>query len=72
MDDKIAQQILETLEKILRVVSLQVAADKSLTERVVLLRAMGLDNKTIASVIGTTPETVKALASQAKSKKAKK
>jgi len=58
-DDK----IIEKLDLILKVVSLQVGADKSLTERVRLLKLAGLDNSTIAEVLNTTPATVRALGS---------
>ena len=72
MDEKTAKQILEALEKILRVVSLQVGADKSITERVNLLKLAGLDNKTIASVLNTTDATVRAISSDTKRKPKKK
>jgi hypothetical protein len=58
-DDK----ILERLDLILKVLSIQVAADKSLTERVRLLKLAGVDNKTIAEVFNTTPASVRVLAS---------
>jgi len=51
------------LELILRVLCLQVGSDKSVTERVRLLKMAGLDNRTIASVLNTTDATVRALAS---------
>ncbi len=56
-------RILEKLDLILKVVSLQVGADKSLTERVRLLKLAGLDNTTIAEVLNTTSATVRALGS---------
>lgn len=56
-------QILERLDLILKVLSIQVAADKSLTERVRLLKLAGVDNKTIAEVFNTTPASVRVLAS---------
>jgi DNA-binding NarL/FixJ family response regulator len=56
-------QILERLDLILKVLSIQVAADKSLTERVRLLKLAGIDNKTIAEVLNTTPASVSVLAS---------
>ncbi len=62
------EKILYTLEQILKVLSLQVGSDKSLTERVVLLKSIGLDNKTIALILRTTELSVRVLASQSKSK----
>ena len=62
MAKSVEEQILERLDQILRVMSLQVGAEKSITERVGLLKLAGLDNKTIAKVLGTTEATVRALA----------
>jgi len=56
-------QILERLDQILRVLALQVAADRSTTEGVWLLKLAGLDNRTIAEVLNTSPQTVRTLAS---------
>jgi DNA-binding NarL/FixJ family response regulator len=60
------EKIIDTLEKILRVLSLQVGADKSTTEKVNLLRLAGIDNKTIAKVLNTTEATVRTLSSRKK------
>ncbi len=54
-------KILEVLEKMLKVLSLQVAADKSMTERARLLKVAGLDNSTIASVLNTTTKSISTL-----------
>lgn len=62
------EKILDTLDKILRVLSLEVGSDKSITERVRLLKLAGIDNKTIAEVLNTSQEAVRALFSQAKKK----
>jgi DNA-binding CsgD family transcriptional regulator len=53
--------ILDKLDTILKVLALQVASDKSITERARLLKMAGLDNKTIANVLNTTPLTVSVL-----------
>jgi len=55
------EQILEKLDLILRVLSLQVAEDKSMTERARLLKKAGLDNQTIADVLNTSVETIRTL-----------
>lgn len=60
------EQMIETLEKILKVVSIGVTEGKSITEGIVLLKSAGLDNKTIAVLLGTTDKTVQVTASQAK------
>jgi hypothetical protein len=63
------KKLIELLEKILRVLSLQVGADKSITERVNLLKSLGIDNKTIADVLGTSQASVRTLSSLSKSRK---
>jgi uncharacterized spore protein YtfJ len=55
------EQILEKLDQILRVLALQVASDKSITEGARLLKIAGLDNQTIADVLNTTPQTIRAV-----------
>ncbi len=63
------EKIIDVLEKILKVLGLQVASEKSITERVYLLRLAGLDNDTIAQILNTTPATVRALGSRGSKKK---
>ncbi|MBI2039405.1 MAG: hypothetical protein HYT22_04010 [Candidatus Niyogibacteria bacterium] len=63
------EKTIELLEKILRVLSLQVGADKSITERVNLLKSLGIDNKTIADVLGTSQASVRTLSSLSKKSK---
>ena len=55
------EQILDRLDKILRVLGLQVGADKSLTERARLLKMAGLANLTIAEILNTTTGAVRTL-----------
>jgi DNA-binding NarL/FixJ family response regulator len=64
--------ILERLDLILRVLALQVGADKSLTERARLLKVAGLDNKTIADVLNTSDATIRTLTSNLRTKPRKK
>jgi len=59
----------DKLDLILRVLALQVAADKSITERARLLKMAGLDNKTIAEVLNTSDATIRTLTSNLRSKK---
>jgi hypothetical protein len=54
-------RIIELLEQILRVTALQVASDKSVTERARLLKTAGLDNQTIARVLNTSSGAVRTL-----------
>jgi hypothetical protein len=53
------ERTLERLDLILRVLALQVASDKSITEGARLLKIAGLDNQTIADVLNTTPQTIR-------------
>lgn len=59
----------EKLDLILRVLALQVAADKSVTERARLLKMAGLDNQTIADVLNTSDATIRTLTSNLRTKK---
>jgi len=62
------EQILDKLEQILRVLSLQIGADKSLTERARLLKMAGLENQAIADVLNTSVATVRTLTSNLRTK----
>jgi len=57
------RDLIEKVEVLTRVVSIQVAADKSTTERARILKMAGLDNQTIADVLNTSPATVRTLTS---------
>ena len=63
------EQVVELLEKILRVLSLQVGTDQGITERAKLLKLAGLDNLTIADVLNTTPATVRTLTTGLRTKR---
>ena len=63
MPQAVNDKILERLEQILRVMALQVGADKSITERARLLKMAGMDNRTIADVLNTSDATVRTLTS---------
>lgn len=62
------EKILDTLDKILQVLSLEVGSDKSITERANLLKIAGLDNKTIAKVLNTSENVIRALISKTRKK----
>ena len=64
-----SDEVLERLDLILKVLALQVASDKSLTERARLLKMAGLDNKTIADVLNTSDATVRTLTSNLRPKR---
>jgi len=55
------REITERLDKILLLLALQLASDKSITEGARLLKMAGLDNRTIAVVLNTTDATVRSV-----------
>ena len=57
------EEIVDLLTQILRVLALQVSADRSVTDGVRALKTAGLDNQTIADVLNTSPAVVRTLAS---------
>jgi FixJ family two-component response regulator len=63
MAKSVEEQMLDRLDQILRVLALQVAGDRSVTEGVWLLKLAGLDNKTIAEVLNTSEATVRSVSS---------
>jgi len=60
------QSIEEKLDVIIRILGLQIGTDtnKTLIERVGLLKLAGVDNKTIAKILRTKETIVRSLASQ--------
>lgn len=68
-ESTLTEELVERLDLILRVLALQVAEGKSMTERARLLKMAGLDNKTIAEVLNTSDATVRTLTSNLRSKK---
>ncbi len=69
---EILEEILDRLELLVNLISLQVASEKSVTEGARLLKMGGLDNRTIASVLNTTDATVRALTANLRVKIGKK
>ena len=51
----------EKVDLLIKVVSIQVGAEKSTTERARLLKMAGLDNQTIADVLNTSVGTIRTL-----------
>lgn len=65
-------QIVEKLDQMLRLLAIQVASDKSITERARLLKLAGLDNYTIADVLNTSNAAVRTLTSNLRKRPSKK
>jgi hypothetical protein len=61
MPASVQDEILDRLDKILRVMALQVGAEKSITERARLLKMAGVDNRSIAEVLNTSDATIRTL-----------
>jgi len=59
-------QIVEKLDQILKVLSIQAGSDMGLTERARLLKLAGLDNQAIADVLNVSVGTIKVLTSSRK------
>ena len=68
-ESALGEEIVERLDLILRVLALQVAEGKSMTEQARLLKVAGLDNQTIADVLNTSDATVRTLTANLRSKK---
>ncbi len=69
--EKLLRQLGEKLDVLIKVVSIQVGADKSTTERARLLKMAGLDNRTIADVLNTSPNTISVLTANLRTQRRK-
>jgi DNA-binding NarL/FixJ family response regulator len=70
--DQLLSALIEKMETLIKVVGIQVGAEKSVTERARLLKMAGLDNRTIADVLNTTTGTVRNLTANLRGKRARK
>jgi DNA-binding NarL/FixJ family response regulator len=66
--DVLLKELGEKLDILIKVASIQVGEDKSITERARLLKLAGVDNQTIADVLNTSPATVRSLTSNLRNK----
>jgi len=64
-------QVVDLLNKILRVLAIQVSTGTSVTEGARALKFAGLDNQMIAEVLNTSPATVRTLTSNLRARRAK-
>ncbi len=69
--EKLLLQLGEKLDILIKVISIQVGADKSTTERARLLKMAGLDNRTIADVLNTSPNTISVLTANLRTQRRK-
>ncbi len=61
--DVLLQEVVEKLDQIVRVLAIQVASDRSVTEGARALKLAGLDNQTISEVLNTSAATIRTLTS---------
>ena len=66
---KTEEKIIELMEQILKVLAIQAASNKSITDGARLLKLAGLDNQTISEVLNTSPATVRTLTANLRSPK---
>lgn len=62
-EERLLREVVDKLDVLIKVVSIQVGVDKSLTERARLLKMAGVDNLTIAKVLNTSPAAVRSFTS---------
>ncbi len=61
--DHLLNDLIGKVDLLIRVTSIQVGADKSMTERARLLKIAGLDNQAIAEVLNTSAATIRTVTS---------
>jgi DNA-binding CsgD family transcriptional regulator len=61
--ERLLKDLIERVEVLTKVVSMQVAPDKSTTERARTLKMAGLDNQSIADILNTSTATIRSLTS---------
>jgi DNA-binding NarL/FixJ family response regulator len=69
--EKLLMQLGEKLDILIKVISIQAGADRSTTERARLLKMAGLDNRTIADVLNTSPNTISVLTANLRTQRRK-
>ncbi len=68
-DGELLGEIAERVNQILKVLSLQIASERSVTEGARALKLAGLDNQTIAEVLNTSVATVRTLTSNLRTRR---
>jgi len=72
MSDKQFKILTEKLDTLIRLTAIDALKGKNLTDQVEILSEIGLQPKEIATILGTDPNTVRALKSRVKNRKTKK
>ena len=72
MDDKQFATLARKLDAIIALLAADKVTDKSKKDGILMLHELGIDNATIATLVGTTPSTVAVRLSEAKKTKGSK
>jgi DNA-directed RNA polymerase specialized sigma24 family protein len=72
MDDRQFATLKKKLDTIIALLAADKVTDKSKKEAILMLHELGIDNTTIAALVGTTPSTVAVRLSEAKKTKGSK
>jgi DNA-binding NarL/FixJ family response regulator len=70
--EALLRDLIEKLEVLTKVVSIQVAADKSTTERARVLKMAGVDNQTIADILNTSVGTIRTLTANLRTRRSQR
>ena len=72
MDDRQFATLTKKLDTIIALLAADKVTDKSKKDAILMLHELGIDNTTIAALVGTTPSTVAVRLSEAKKTKGSK
>jgi DNA-binding NarL/FixJ family response regulator len=67
--ERLLRDLIEKIQILTKVVGVQVAADKSITERARVLKTAGLDNQSIADVLNTSVATIRTVTSNLRARR---
>ncbi|HXM64245.1 MAG TPA: hypothetical protein VN950_25515 [Terriglobales bacterium] len=68
-EEKLLAELNGKLDVLIKVVSIQVGADKTVTERARLLKMAGVDNQSISQVLNTSSDAVRSFTKHLREKK---
>jgi hypothetical protein len=68
-EEKLLSELNGKLDVLIKVVSIQVGDDKTVTERARLLKMAGVDNHSISQVLNTSPDAVRSFTKHLRKKK---
>lgn len=72
ISDKQFEELCEKLDILIKITAIDALKERTLTDQVEILSAIGLQPKEIAAILGTDPDTVSVLKSRVKKRKAKR